>query len=347
MIKPLSSIYYKAQLYYPFGMVMPGRTWEAAGGYRYGFNGQEQDDEISGNGNFNTAEFWEYDTRLGRRWNVDPIVKPFLSFYQVYSNNPIIRVDFLGDDDYFDLEGNYLGTDRNGSHLIKVITDIEINDDIYSDWETKTIDPNKVLNWCFIADFTYDYQTMSSYYNAFRLAKITKHYTGFEIYPEPYGNPNSPASTSDHMKINTYNGKIRNEINNYYELKSIINDHEKLHLFDHTHTGPGITFKRHAEIYINQIGKKNFKESNDKQFQRGIIASGVNYAINSYIQESNSFSRQEWQDKFNTALKENGINMQVTISGGNGFSSITYKITDLDNNTESGPYFADKLNDAN
>jgi hypothetical protein len=41
-----------------------------AGDYRYGFNGQEKVDEISGVGNHNTALFWEYDTRLGRRWNV-------------------------------------------------------------------------------------------------------------------------------------------------------------------------------------------------------------------------------------------------------------------------------------
>jgi hypothetical protein len=37
--------------------------------YRYGFNGQEKSDEIAGEGNHNTAEFWEYDTRTGRRWN--------------------------------------------------------------------------------------------------------------------------------------------------------------------------------------------------------------------------------------------------------------------------------------
>jgi hypothetical protein len=43
--------------------------------YRFGFNGQEKVNEIAGVGNHNTAEFWEYDTRLGRRWNLDP--KPF------------------------------------------------------------------------------------------------------------------------------------------------------------------------------------------------------------------------------------------------------------------------------
>ncbi|MBN9381989.1 MAG: RHS repeat protein, partial [Chitinophagaceae bacterium] len=45
----------------------------AGGGkYRYGFNGQEKSDEIKGSGNSYTAEFWEYDPRIGQRWNLDP-----------------------------------------------------------------------------------------------------------------------------------------------------------------------------------------------------------------------------------------------------------------------------------
>src|SRR5690606_18721571 len=42
-------------------------------GYKYGFNGQEKDNEVYGDGNSYTAEFWQYDPRLGRRWNVDPL----------------------------------------------------------------------------------------------------------------------------------------------------------------------------------------------------------------------------------------------------------------------------------
>ena len=35
-----------------------------ADGYGFGFNGQEQDDEVYGKWNLNTAEFWAYDTRF-------------------------------------------------------------------------------------------------------------------------------------------------------------------------------------------------------------------------------------------------------------------------------------------
>lgn len=65
--------------------------------YLYGFNGQEKTDEISGEGNHNTAMFWEYDTRLGRRWNQDPKPNPSISNYAAFANNPIWFSDPLGD----------------------------------------------------------------------------------------------------------------------------------------------------------------------------------------------------------------------------------------------------------
>ncbi|MBK8682071.1 MAG: hypothetical protein IPN31_09250 [Bacteroidetes bacterium] len=75
--------------HYPFGMLTPGRNWSAGSEYRFGFGGQEQVDEVYGNGNSYTAEFWQYDPRLGRRWNVDPIFKSYESPYATLGNNPI------------------------------------------------------------------------------------------------------------------------------------------------------------------------------------------------------------------------------------------------------------------
>ncbi|RAJ08775.1 RHS repeat-associated protein [Chitinophaga skermanii] len=81
------------QDYYPFGMMMPGRKF--ANNYRYGFNGQEKSTEV-GENNY-TAQFWEYDSRIGRRWNVDPVVFSDLSPYSVFDNKPIILNDPNGD----------------------------------------------------------------------------------------------------------------------------------------------------------------------------------------------------------------------------------------------------------
>jgi hypothetical protein len=66
-------------------------------GYLFGFNTQEKVDEVSGDGNHNTALFWEYDTRLGRRWNLDPKPQMNISDYAVMGNNPILMNDPNGD----------------------------------------------------------------------------------------------------------------------------------------------------------------------------------------------------------------------------------------------------------
>lgn len=66
-------------------------------GYRYGFQGQEKDDEVSGQGNSYGAEFWQYDSRLGSngRWNIDPNFRqyPGWSPYVVNFDNPILFYD--------------------------------------------------------------------------------------------------------------------------------------------------------------------------------------------------------------------------------------------------------------
>ncbi len=67
--------------------------------YHYGFNGQLKDNEIAGVGNHTTALFWEYDTRTGRRWNLDPKdnLYPDLSPYATNHNSPIQFNDPNGD----------------------------------------------------------------------------------------------------------------------------------------------------------------------------------------------------------------------------------------------------------
>ena len=84
--------------YYAFGMLKPERHGRAGDSYRYGFNGMESDDEVSGEGNSYTAPFWQYDSRVARRWNIDPVVKHNESPYATFANNPIWFVDPSGAD---------------------------------------------------------------------------------------------------------------------------------------------------------------------------------------------------------------------------------------------------------
>ncbi len=80
---------------YTFGSI---KMSVSKGEYRYGMNTQEKDNEVYGEGNSYSAEYWQYDARLGRRWNVDPVVKVHESPYATFANNPIWFVDPSGAD---------------------------------------------------------------------------------------------------------------------------------------------------------------------------------------------------------------------------------------------------------
>lgn len=95
-------------------------------GYRFAFNGQEKDDEVSGIGNIMTAEFWEYDARLGRRWNIDPKPDFSISPFSAFANNPIVFTDHNGDTTYvYNTLGQYAYTiyDRLNSNEIVFLTE--------------------------------------------------------------------------------------------------------------------------------------------------------------------------------------------------------------------------------
>ena len=89
------SVVVSASDYYPFGMAMKERTYQNSE-YRYGFNGQEQSDELDEDGNSYTAEFWQYSAVIGRRWNVDPITLYSESGYAALRNDPILYIDGKG-----------------------------------------------------------------------------------------------------------------------------------------------------------------------------------------------------------------------------------------------------------
>ena len=93
--------------------------------YRFGFNGQEKDNEIKGIGNSNTAQFWQYDTRLGRRWNLDPVDQVNVSNYAAFLNNPIFYTDHLGN--------TAKGVNKKDAERTKETIDQTFSDDKYAD----------------------------------------------------------------------------------------------------------------------------------------------------------------------------------------------------------------------
>ena len=82
-------------------MLMPGRN-DNPDKYRFGMNGMEKDNEVSGTGNSYTTFFRSYDPRIGRWRSIDPVTQPFQSPYTAFDNNPILFSDPFGDKVRFD-----------------------------------------------------------------------------------------------------------------------------------------------------------------------------------------------------------------------------------------------------
>ena len=78
-------------------MLVPNRHG-SSNSYRYGFQGQEKDDEIKGAGNSLNYTFRMHDPRVGRFFATDPLEKVFtdISPYSFSANNPILFIDNYG-----------------------------------------------------------------------------------------------------------------------------------------------------------------------------------------------------------------------------------------------------------
>ncbi|WP_146848125.1 RHS repeat domain-containing protein [Aequorivita antarctica] len=83
--------------YYPFGMLQPGRHANTSD-YRYGFQGQEMDDEIKGEGNSINYKFRMHDPRVGRFFAMDPLTSkyPFYSPYSFSGNRVLDMIEQEG-----------------------------------------------------------------------------------------------------------------------------------------------------------------------------------------------------------------------------------------------------------
>lgn len=107
---------------------MPGRKYLASGASkpRYGFNGKENDNEVSGDGNQYDYGFRIYNPRLGRFLSVDPLSKsyPWYTPYQFAGNKPIIAIDLDGLEEYFVF--TRLNNDGGKTVTIEYVTDKKV-----------------------------------------------------------------------------------------------------------------------------------------------------------------------------------------------------------------------------
>ena len=98
------------QDYSPFGMQLEGRSWNSKE-YRFGFQGQETENDMYGDGN---ASFYKYrisDNRLGRFFSIDPLAAkyPHNSPYAFSENRVIDGVELEGLEHY-SINGNFISS---------------------------------------------------------------------------------------------------------------------------------------------------------------------------------------------------------------------------------------------
>jgi RHS repeat-associated protein len=96
--------------YSSFGVLLKERTVESAD-FRRGFQGQEHDDEVKGEGNSVNFKYRMHDPRVGRFFAVDPLIKsyPGHSSYSFSLNCVINGVELEGLEYYYSADGRFLG----------------------------------------------------------------------------------------------------------------------------------------------------------------------------------------------------------------------------------------------
>jgi photosystem II stability/assembly factor-like uncharacterized protein len=285
--------------YSPFGVSLDGRTFEGDF-YRYGFQKQEKDDEIVGEGKNYTADFWQFDTRLARRWNCDPVIKPHRSPYDVLSNNPIIMIDPYGEDDYYNSNGSYnkgMSKKHNkDGHNIYILSTDGKSKTLLSDLPIKTENNIKVVE-----------RVMSGY------AKKAGVSGSVNLkYSNSIGDSKILAFTTDNNVFVNSEGGVDDLLSNYHNLESVM-FHEKQHqdaqkdgkqLSDQTFEG----ILNHIDIYTKQIQDQSF-ERTSKDFKSGQIETfgsyleiGLNKAIKGFEEAGDTEKVKSKINSFNNGI---------------------------------------------
>jgi len=132
-MKSLTIKPYSVSDYYPFGSVMYNRNYNASN-YRYGFNGQEKDDETFGAGNEYDYGARIYDPRLGRFLSLDahyakyPAISPYVSAL----NSPLLFKDIDGNDAVVTVQ-----KDENGGGKITISSTVYITGEGASEFNAR------------------------------------------------------------------------------------------------------------------------------------------------------------------------------------------------------------------
>lgn len=301
-------------------MLVPNRHGSSES-YRYGFNTQEKVDEISGEGNHNTAKFWEYDTRTGRRWNLDPVKKSWQSDYLVFSGNPIWKIDPDGDDDYFNADGTFSHRTKQGSKIIvqtkdgnRLLTEISLTSK-----SNRQVIANVVGYYADQVGITFKRKGEKN--------SGEKGIVGLKSARKKTSAENPAFTSGDDIYVNKKNGTINDKLYDFNNLKSVL-EHEK----DHKDKGHGYDRGQsstenfeHAKVYLTQMQSETFN-STTADFKKGMAGSVAKYLKDAAYDEiklgNGDFTALDnLVGEFNKLSKSTGYTFNL-VTTNNGFSNV-------------------------
>ncbi len=134
----ISYDYYLAEIktatdYSPFGCELKGRNLKKTGlnkSFRFGFQGQEGDDEIKGDGNSVNYKYRMHDPRLGRFFAVDPLSAsyPYNSPYAFSENRVIDAIELEGLEKYLVTKSITRNKENTGYYVKTVLVFVKDSD---------------------------------------------------------------------------------------------------------------------------------------------------------------------------------------------------------------------------
>lgn len=247
--------------------------------------------------------YWEYDTRLGRRWNRDHVVKPWQSPYATFSGNPIWKIDPNGDDDYFNRDGTFAYSTETGTRVMIV---------------PQSAKGSKEQTFIGFA-------TLHSAENRKAVSNIATYYAekigakgpvGLKKNSDEKEGKTAPAfTTSGVIYLNTLGGlsKFLNDAENFKEILT----HEK----DHQDGKGNDKYSwNHLDIYMNLIESTEFKNNKDGDFKAATVGGAADMLQKLASEELNTTGgvskTESYRDRLNKMSKISGVEVDAERKGG-------------------------------